>query len=234
MRPVFFYATIDNVRVKTMAAWIDLTLRNRLQVVNVPYSNALLLLGNSEDVAAAIEVIDILDQPNLAGNSSLKITPAFWSAEKLTRQLLQVLKAEGYSVEIGSESDAPIKFIPVEALNTIIVFATSQQNLRHVLDWASELDQPGQTIDTTGVYYLEFQNTNAEALAEIIGGLIGLGVAGEGVESTNEQTASTSQTRIIVVCMNASRDARTDFVRRAGRLQFCIRPLSARLLARWP
>ena len=139
MRPVFYYAAIDNVRVKTMSVWLDLTLRNRLQIVNVPFSNALLLLGNSEDVSAAIEVIDILDQPNLAGNSSLKISPAFWSADKLTRQLMDVLSAEGYSVEMGPDSDAPIKFIPVEALNTIIVFASTQQNLQHVLNWASEL-----------------------------------------------------------------------------------------------
>lgn len=172
MRPIFYYATIDNIRVKSMALWLELTLRNRVQIVTVPYSNSLLLLGNAEDISAAVEVIEILDQPNLAGSRSLRITPAFWSADKLMKQLIQVLRAEGYSVEEGPMTDAPIKFIPVQALNTIIVFASTEQNLQHVLDWASELDQPGQTINTSGVYYHQVKNTNAEELASIISELL--------------------------------------------------------------
>lgn len=195
MRPIFYYATINNIRVKTMAVWLELTLRNRVQVVSVPYSNALLLLGNSEDISAAIEVIEILDQPNLAGSRSLRISPAFWSADKLTQQLVQVLRAEGYSVEVGPESDAPIKFIPVQALNTIIVFASTEQNLQHVLDWASELDQPGQTINTTGVYYHQVKNTNAEELAGIISELL---EDADNVAPGSEQTAQVVRKSVIV------------------------------------
>lgn len=172
MRPVFYYATVNNVRVQLMTTWIELTLRNRIRVYGVAGTSSLLLLGNAEDVAAAIEVIEILDQPDLAGSRSLKISPAFWSAEKLTQQLVQVLRAEGYSVDVGPASSAPIKFIPVQALNTIIVFASTEQNLRHVLNWATELDQPGQTINTTGVYYHQVKNTNAEELALLISELL--------------------------------------------------------------
>lgn len=196
MRPVFYYAHVDNIRVKTMQVWLDLTLRQRLQIVNVPFTNALLLLGNAEDVAAAIEVIETLDQPNLAGSKSLKISPAFWSAERLTRQLSEVLRAEGYWVEIGAGSDAPIQLIPVQALNTIIVFASSEQNLRHVFNWAAELDQPGQTVNTTGVYYHQVQNTNAEDLAAIMTSLL---VEGNGaLAEDEEQTTRTEQINIIV------------------------------------
>lgn len=197
MRPVFYYATVNNIRTRTMSVWLDLALRDRLEIISVPYSNALLLLANSEDIAAAIEIIDILDQPNLAGNQSLKLSPAFWSAQKLTDQLVRVLRAEGYSVEIGPDSDASIKLIPVAALNTIIVFATGEENLQHVLNWASELDQPGQTIDTTGVYYLQVQNTNAAELATVISQVIGApmegdeniipGGAGAGITETEKQ-----------------------------------------------
>ena len=173
MRPVFYYATVNNIRVKTMQLWLNLALRKRLEIITVPYANALLLLANTEDIFAAIEIIEILDQPNLAGHRSLKISPAFWSASKLSQQLIQVLRAEGYSVEIGPDSDAPIKLITVEALNTIIVFASTEQNLQHVLDWATELDQPGQTINTSGVYYHQIQNTNAEEIANIVSNLVG-------------------------------------------------------------
>ena len=190
LRPVFYYARVNNIRVKQIQTWLNLSLRNRVNIINVPYSNALLVLGSTEDVAAAVEVIEVLDQPNLAGNTSLKIYPAFWSAEKLSRQLVQVLKAEGYSVEIGPDTDAPIKLIPIQALNTIIVFASSEQNIKHVLQWASELDQPGQTIDTTGVYYLSVENTNAGDIAELTAGLLN-------TASTNPDQKNT-ETQVIV------------------------------------
>ncbi len=202
MRPVFYYAHVDNIRVKTMQVWLDLTLRQRLQVVSVPYTNALLLLGNAEDVAAAIEVIETLDQPNLAGSKSLKISPAFWSADKLTRQLLEVLRAEGYWVEVGSGSDAPIQLIPVQALNTIIVFASSEQNLRHVFDWAAELDQPGQTVNTTGVYYHQVQNTNADDVAQIMTALLGGGESGDELESESQTTTQEGISIIVDTARN--------------------------------
>lgn len=196
MRPVFYYASISNVRTKSMQLWIGLALRDRVQIYTVPYANALLLLGSSDDISAAIEVIEILDQPNLAGSQSLKISPTFWSADKLTQQLLQVLRAEGYSVEIGPDSDAPIKFIPVRALNTIIVFTSSEQNMQHVLDWAIELDQPGQTINTTGVYYHQIQNTNAEEISEMLAELIGDSSLSDTPD--NEQTTNASAARLVV------------------------------------
>ncbi len=195
MRPIFYYATIKNIRVKTIIVWLGLAMGKRVQPVVVPSTNALLLLGNAEDISAAIEVIEILDQPNLAGRRSLKISPAFWSVDKLTQQLVQVLRAEGYSVEIGPDSDAPIKLIPVQALNTIIVFASSQQNLQHVLEWASELDQPGQTINTTGVYYHQIKNTNAEEIANIISTLLG---AGSEPAAGSEQTGSSTNRSVTV------------------------------------
>jgi len=195
MRPVFYYAHVDNIRVKTMQVWLDLTLRQRVQVVSVPYTNALLLLGNAEDVAAAIEVIETLDQPNLAGSKSLKISPTFWSADKLTRQLLEVLRAEGYWVEVGSGSDAPIQLIPVQALNTIIVFASSEQNLRHVFNWAAELDQPGQTVNTTGVYYYQVQNTNAEDVAAIMTALL----VEEAADTSDNETQANANDAISII-----------------------------------
>ena len=173
MRPVFLYVKIDNVRVKSMQIWLEQALKGRLRINGVPYTNALMLLGTAEDIAAATEVIEILDQPNFAGNRSLKISPAFWTAEKLTQQLIIVLKAEGYAVDSNTESDAPIKLIPVQALNQIIVFASKEENLQHVMDWASELDRPGQTINATGVYYHPIENTNAEDIASVIGQLLG-------------------------------------------------------------
>ena len=201
MRPVFLYVKIDNVRVKSMQVWLEQALKGRLRINGVPYTNALMLLGTAEDIAAASEVIDILDQPNFAGNRSLKISPAFWTADKLTQQLITVLKAEGYAVESNTESDAPIKLIPVQALNQIIVFASKEENLQHVMEWASELDRPGQTINATGVYYHPIENTNAEDIALIIGQLLG-----ENSEQ-NQEANGNNNTKTSKVIVDTGRNA---------------------------
>jgi len=172
MRPLFYFEPLDNISTATMSIWLGLALKNRVQTVAVPNANGLLLLGDKEDVAAALDIIDVLDQPYMAGYQSLRISPAFWSAQKLASQLVEILSAEGYSIAIGGLSQNAIKLVPVDALNIIIVFGTGESALQHVLQWATELDQPSQTIADKGVYYQQIYNAKAVDLADIMEGFL--------------------------------------------------------------
>ena len=172
MRPLFFFEPLDNISTTTMSIWLDLALKARVQTVAVPYANGLLILGSKEDVAAALEIIDILDQPYLSGYRSLKISPAFWSAQKLSTQLAEIMTAEGYSISIGGAGQNAIKLIPVDALNIIIAFGTGEDALQHVLQWAAELDQPSQTVGDQGVFYHQIYNAKAADLAEVMEGFL--------------------------------------------------------------
>ena len=211
MRPMFYYATVHNVQASTLRSWLDLALGDRINVLSVGGANAMLLLGRAEDVEAALETVTILDQPHLAGHRSVKISPAFWSAERLAQQLIEVLTAEGYFIAMGGQSAASIKLVSVQALNIIVVFSSSDANLQHVVQWAAELDQPSQTIDTRGVYYYQVQNTNAEEVAEIIGELLGDGETKAAPAEANQagtmsapKPETTSAPKLIV---DASRNA---------------------------
>ena len=173
MRPLFYFEPLNNVSTATMSIWLDLALRGRIQTVAVPNANGLLILGERDDVGAALDIIDVLDQPYMAGYRSLKISPAFWSAQNLASQLVGILTAEGYSIGVGGGGQHAIKLIPVDALNIIIVFGTGEDALQHVLRWATELDQPSQTIADRGVYYQQIFNAKAEDLARVIDGFLG-------------------------------------------------------------
>ena len=174
MRPIFYFQSINNIPVATMSTWLDLTMKDRLQTVPLPYANGVLLLGNADDVSSATEIIQTLDQPYLAGSQSLKISPAFWSAPKLAQQLIEIMTAEGYSIAIGGATTAAIKLVPVEAQNVIVVFGTGQDALRHVLQWATELDQPSQTqVSSQGAFYHQIYNAKAADIANTIQGLVG-------------------------------------------------------------
>jgi len=197
-RPIFFFTPIHNVPSAFMQGWLELALRDRVRFQPIGNANGLLLMGRREDINAALETIEILDQPSMAGNRSLKIMPAFWSAGRLTEQLVQVLAAEGYNVSVGT-AVAAIRMIPIEVLNTIIVFSTSDQTLQHVLEWATELDQPSQTVNTQGMYYYPVQNASARKLADLVNMVMGAGAA---VESPAQRQAN--QTAVAAVTQTAT------------------------------
>jgi general secretion pathway protein D len=176
MRPVFYFAPLSAIPAALMQSFLQQSLKDRLQYQSLPLANGLLLLGKAEDILAAKETIAVLDQPALAGFQSMRISPAYWSADRLSTQLIEVLTAEGYNVAIGGNTATAIKIVPVRALNMIIVFCTDDTVMRHVLRWATELDQPGQTIETKGVYYHPVYNTKAEDIAQVIEELLGAGV----------------------------------------------------------
>jgi general secretion pathway protein D len=173
MRPIFYLQPLSNVSVATMQLWMQIALKDRVQAIALPGFNGMLLLGNSDDVNAAIDIMTSLDQPYMAGAKSIRITPSFWSAPKLAQQLTEILSAEGYNIGLGGTSTNAIRLIPIEALNIIIVFGTGEEALQHTLQWATELDQPGQTVGAKGVFYHQVHNAKAKDLATIVKGLLG-------------------------------------------------------------
>ena len=172
-RPVFFYLSLKAIPAALMVQWLNQSLPDRLTFQSLPFANGILMLGKPEDIEAARETIAVLDQPAMAGFKSMRIAPAFWSVANLANQLIEVLTAEGYSVSMGGGTSSSIKLIPVKALNIIIVFCTDDVLMRHVLEWTTELDQPGQKLESKGIYYHPVYNTKAEDLSVIIGQLLG-------------------------------------------------------------
>lgn len=185
LRPMFYFQPIDTISSQTMVIWLNLIMGDRVQAIPLISANGLVLLGSPADVQAAAEVLQTLDQPYLAGSQSLKIAPAFWSAQRLSQQLIDIMTAEGYSIAIGGTSATAIKLIPVEALNIIIAFGTSRETLQHLLQWASELDQPGQKIGSQGVFYHQVYNTQAKDIAETLGAVLGGAVSGASSNNNN-------------------------------------------------
>ncbi len=172
MRPIFFFQPLNAVAVNVMQIWMDLIMKDRVLFAPIPGSSGLLLLGNSEDVRSASEIIQTLDQPYLAGRKSLKISPAFWSAAKLSQQLIEIMSAEGYSIGVGGTNNTAIKLIPVDALNVVIAFGSNEETLQHLLQWAGELDQPSQIVSSQGAYYQQIYNAKAKDVADTLKNMI--------------------------------------------------------------
>jgi general secretion pathway protein D len=201
IRPLFYFHPLNSVPQQNMSIWLNLVMGDRVQAIALPSANGLVLLGADEDVRSAVEIIETLDQPYMAGSQSVKISPAFWSAQRLTQQLVDILTAEGYSVGAGASNSTSIKLIPVEALNVIIAFSTSQEGLQHTLQWAAELDQPSQTVSSQGAFYHQVFNAQAKDIAAVIEGMVGQG----GALTTNTAAPTAASATTISTPPTASR-----------------------------
>jgi general secretion pathway protein D len=182
LRPVFQYVDLIHVRPQTITVVLGEAFGGRLKATPAPSGNAVLLMGLPDDIRAALSTIQLFDQPALANRASIRLKPAYWTVERLAAKLAEILKTEGYDVSNRIDAAGLIQMIPVETVNALIVFAADQTTLDHVLDWATELDQPSQVIGNNTLFYYAVRNTKADNIAPL------LGIIDQGVAQTQTQT----------------------------------------------
>lgn len=174
LRPLFQMVELQSVSPADVASWIGVVFGEKVTVQPDPMRNAIMLSGQVDDVRAAMEAINLLDQPAMKGRYSARINPVYISADQLATSLGDVMRAEGYSASVDGKVGAPVSLIPIKAVNAIIAFAADQQLLAHVLDWAKQLDHPSQTNVESGFYTYQAQNTEAQKLADTLREMLNL------------------------------------------------------------
>ncbi len=177
MRPVFQLVELEASRPGDISGVLRTMITNKIVVTDDGPRNALLISGTSSDITAAMEAIQVLDQPALRGRSSIRINPTFWPADELSKRLTDILSTEGYAVG-GPNSNTPIMFVPVPAINALLVFAADPKTLSHVVNWATELDKPnlqGRPAGN-GIFSYQVQNTDAGALSKVLSDLLSGGL----------------------------------------------------------
>ncbi|KQW42095.1 MULTISPECIES: type II secretion system protein GspD [unclassified Roseateles] len=168
LRPVFYMAELESVSPSNVSSWLKTLFGQRVNVQDDLARQAVLLSGQTDDVNAALEAIQVLDQPLMRGRTSARIAPLYWSADELSKKLTDVLQAQGYSVGNSGTAQAPVILLPIGPLNSVIVYATSDNVLNHVLRWATELDQPASGRGSAGYFTYPVRNMDAGELAKTL------------------------------------------------------------------
>lgn len=192
LRPIFQLVELQVVRNSDVAGWIRTMFGSKINLQEDPFRNAIWLNGLSEDVAAALEVVQVLDQPLMKGRHSIRITPAYMSVDELSRKLTEILQAEGYSSGPPGGVGAPVTLIPISAMNAIIVFAGDPSIVEHVTIWAKELDKPGSRGIGRNFFSYQVQNTDAEALSTTLEKIL------SGAQATKSAGAPVTPSRVVV------------------------------------
>lgn len=169
-RPVFYLMQLEAIRATEAGRWLKAIYGEEVKAEESNERNTLLLSGRPDQIRQAVEAIRVLDRPSMRGRSSIRLEPAFLSAEQLSARLTEVLVAEGYGAAASLGVAASVLVLPVQAVNSVIVFAADPAVLRHAVQWARELDRPNPAAGNNSVFYYPVQNTRARDIASVLGG----------------------------------------------------------------
>ena len=154
-------------------------------VVAYPATNTLILTDMSSNVHRLIRIIKEIDVPGSAEKITV-VSLEYASAQTLSGELLSLFNAKGKR-QLNSRKSAkglplsasgPIKIIPDERTNSLIVRASPQETTSF-MELIEKLDQPTpRGKDRIHVYYLE--NATAEDLTGVLSKMPSKGKGGKG------------------------------------------------------
>ena len=170
-RPIIQFIPLKVVRNVHVRNWIQQAFKGHdLKIQEDAERNAIILIGPPQLVSQAAEAISVLDQALMRGQHSVRIEPAFLSAEVLANRLIDVLNAHGYGAS-SSPHYGSIIILPIKETNAIIAFSADEQVLAYVRQWAVQLDQMNPQTDQPskpGLYLYPVKNTTAQLVAEVL------------------------------------------------------------------
>lgn len=169
-RPIFFLMQLEAIRSSEANRWLKAIYGDSVKSEESSERNALLISGRPDQVREAVDAIRVFDRPSMRGRASIRLEPAFMSADQMAAKLTEVLVAEGYGASNSLGVPSSVLVMPVPAVNSIIVFAGDQKILRHAVAWARELDRPNPSAGNRSVFYYPVQNTKASDIAAVLGG----------------------------------------------------------------
>lgn len=154
LRPVYNLVELTSVKTQDVTSLLKTIFGAKLHVVEDANINSILISGQSAEVTAALEAIQVLDQPQMRGRSSRRIVPNALSVDELSKKLVEVLSAEGYAVTSNlATGQAPIVLIPAPTSNSLLAFASDAAILNHIVEWARQLDSADNNGRHSGSFF---------------------------------------------------------------------------------
>lgn len=171
-RPVFQLIELDVVRSGDAVRWLNTLFGQDIKVLDESGRNSIIISGKPAQVQQAVDALRVFDRPLMRGRVSTRLEPAFMSAEQLTDRLVDVMNVQGYGANRSVGSPSSVIVLPIAAVNSVLVFANTQETLDYAISWARELDKPSQQAGTESMFYYQVKNTKAADLANVLGGAV--------------------------------------------------------------
>ncbi|WP_197017637.1 secretin N-terminal domain-containing protein [Pseudoxanthomonas suwonensis] len=184
-RPVFQLVELEVVRSGDAQRWLSTLFGNEVQVKEDSLRNAVLISGKPVQVRQAIDALRVFDRPLMRGRISIRLEPAFMAADQLADRLVEVLNVQGFGASRTLGVPSSVLVVPVPTVNSVLVFAASQDVLDHTIAWARELDRPNTTGGAQSMFYYQVKNTKAADLARVLDGSMSMSMTGNTTSSSS-------------------------------------------------
>lgn len=127
--------------------------------------NLLIMAGTRKQMQGWLDIVSTFDIDLLAGMSVGVFPIEYGDVATLNDALNQILGAAGNSNELAG---LPIKVMPLEQLNSLLVITPRRHYLHQVKQWLERLDQAPEAGQARTLFVYPVQNATAEHLAELL------------------------------------------------------------------
>jgi len=135
------------------------------QIYSYPPANLLILLDSRRNMRRTMELVSLFDNDTLANQRIHLFDVQNGRASDLVKDLTAVFSA----ISLSADKKAPIKFLPIDRLNTIIAVAANPGAFVDVEKWLKKFDVPAKvTSGSSGNYVYRVKYGQAVIIAAAI------------------------------------------------------------------
>lgn len=148
------------------------------QVAQDTTQNAIFVTGERDAILRALDVVNLLDQPASRAREVGTIGLNYVPVRDAATQLVTLLGNEGIAAAVNSGELKSVALVPLEHLNSLVVFAGSADLLQRVSYWVSQLDKPNQGPEERYfIYHPRFARASdlGASLVPLLGGTVAPG-----------------------------------------------------------
>jgi len=107
-----------------------------------PAQGLLTIRGGREQILRALSLVDLLDSASIHNKAVGLVSFNYIDSETFIAKVTELLSQEGILSETSRVNSSSIKFVPIEHLGKVVIFANADEILTRVEYWAKQLDKP--------------------------------------------------------------------------------------------
>ncbi|MBC8414458.1 MAG: type II secretion system secretin GspD [Nitrospira sp.] len=176
-RPVTQIVSVDYVPVTEINTVLTPLLSAAGSIIPNTRHNLLIINDMSSSIIRLLQILKEIDVNAFENSRMTLFQPKYSDVASLSNELTEVLNA----LNITKEG---IALVPIERINSLIVFSSSELMLKSIEGWMKKLDE--EVMTGQNVFVHPVQNVKAESIASILSTLY------EATTSTTKRTASTA------------------------------------------
>lgn len=178
-RPVTQIVPVQYVPVTEISTVLTPLLSQFGSIIPNPRNSLLIINDLSSNIIRLLKVLNEIDVNAFKNTRMTFFKPKYSDVQSLTNELTEVLNALNLTRE-------GVALVPIERINSLVVFSASPSLLKTVEGWIMKLDE--EVVTGQNIFVYPVQNVKAEKIADILKTLYEAGDGGGRSQVTAQKT----------------------------------------------